>query len=122
MEQLHSIGITSATLMARLLGGKLGQSQITRIMKRKGLKRGDIYKYIEPSLDAPRKRIKGKPVKDSDPEPGTSTAIDVTFPTKEIRKEYIKDLRTRSKLAQGDPVRMTDKEMAEKYFYFQKTL
>ena len=121
MEQLHSIGITSATLMARLLGGVLGQSQITRIMKRKGLDvGGDQFKYIEPSLIAPRARIKGKPRKDSDPASGKSTSIDVVFPTKEIRKKYIADLRARSRLPQGDPARLTDNQMADKYFYFSK--
>ncbi len=121
MEQLHSIGVTTPTLMARLLGGQLGTSQIMRIMKRKGLRVDkNIEKFIEPSLVSPRKRIKGKAVKDKAGQSSYAGPIDVNFPTKEIRKNYVADLRARSKLPQGDPARMTDQQMADKYFYFSK--
>ena len=121
MEQLHSIGVTTPTLMARLLGSKLSTSQIMRIMNRKGLRTDkNIEKYIEPSLVSPRKRVKGKAIKDKAGESSYAGPIDVNFPTKEIRKNYVADLRARSKLPQGDPARMTDQQMADKYFYFSK--
>jgi|MDTC01.1.fsa_nt_gb hypothetical protein len=107
MDELYSIGVRTPTLMSNLLGQKLSTSQIHRIMNRKGLKtEKNINKFIEPSIILPRS-AKSKPV-------------GVDFPNKEIRKEYVKDLRDRSKLPQGHPNRITDVEMADKYFPFTK--
>jgi len=121
MEQLHKIGVTTPTLMARLLGGKLSTSQIMRIMNRKGLKiNKKIDKSIEPSLISPRKRVKGKAIKDKSGESSYAGPQDVSFPTKEIQKNYVADLIARAKLPQGHPARITDRQMADKYFYFSK--
>ena len=87
-----------------------GKSYISHIHSK------NIEKFIEPSLVSPRKRIKGKAVKDKAGQSSYAGPIDVNFPTKEIRKNYVADLRARSKLPQGDPARMTDQQMADKYF------
>ena len=103
MKKLYEQGVDSPTLMARLLGGKLGTSQIKRIMTQMGMKTTqNINKKLEPSLINPR----------------GSKKLDVNFPTKKIEKQYIKDLKARSLLPQRHKDRLTDKAFADKYFPF----
>ena len=103
MKKLYEQGVDSPTLMARLLGGKLGTSQIKRIMTQMGMKTTqNINKKLEPSLINPR----------------GSKKLDVDFPTKEIKESYIKDLKARSLLPQRHKDRLTDKDFADKYFPF----
>ena len=103
MKKLYEQGIDSPTLMARLLGGKLGASQIRRIMGRMNMKISEnVNKKLEPSLINPRGAQK----------------LDVDFPTKEIKESYIKDLKARSLLPQRHKDRLTDKDFADKYFPF----
>ena len=107
MKKLYEQGVDSPTLMARLLGGKLGSSQIKRIMTQMGMKTTqNINKKLEPSLINPR--TAGT----------TKQPMDVSFPTKEIEKQYIKDLKARSLLPQRHKNRLTDKDFADKYFPF----
>ncbi len=107
MKKLYEQGVDSPTLMARLLGGKLGASQIRRIMGQMNMKISDnINKKLEPSLVNPR--VAGT----------TKQPIDVSFPTKEIEKQYLKDLKARSLLPQRHKDRLTDKAFADKYFPF----
>ena len=107
MKKLYEQGVDSPTLMARLLGGKLGTSQIKRIMTQMGMKTTqNINKKLEPSLINPR--TAGT----------TKQPMDVSFPTKEIEKQYIKDLKARSLLPQRHKNRLTDKDFADKYFPF----
>ena len=107
MKKLYEQGVDSPTLMARLLGGKLGSSQIKRIMNQMGMKTTqNINKKLEPSLVNPR--TAGT----------TKQPMDVSFPTKEIEKQYIKDLKARSLLPQRHKNRLTDKDFADKYFPF----
>ena len=107
MKKLYEQGVDSPTLMARLLGGKLGSSQVKRIMTQMGMKTTqNINKKLEPSLVNPR--TAGT----------TKQPMDVSFPTKEIEKQYIKDLKARSLLPQRHKNRLTDKDFADKYFPF----
>ena len=107
MKKLYEQGVDSPTLMARLLGGKLGSSQVKRIMTQMGMKTTqNINKKLEPSLINPR--TAGT----------TKQPMDVSFPTKEIEKQYIKDLKARSLLPQRHKNRLTDKDFADKYFPF----